>query len=188
MSRFQTHTIDSAPEKGKEVLKGVKEAYGFVPNLMATMVEAPATAKAYATLGKIFDETSFSATERQVVLLTTSRVNGCEYCVAAHSTIAGMHKVDESIVEAIRDDKPIADDKLEALRQLVIRVHEKRGWLDDGDIDAFAEAGYGPQQVLEVILGVAFKTISNYTNHVAGTALDDAFSQNAWNAPKRQAA
>lgn len=188
MSRFKTHTIESASDQGKEVLKGVKDAYGFIPNLMATMVEAPATAKAYATLGKIFEETSFSPTEQQVVLLTTSRVNGCEYCVAAHTTIAGMHKVDDAVVEAIRENKPIDDEKLEALRQLVIKVHEKRGWLDDADVDAFTQAGYGPQQVLEVVLGVAFKTISNYTNHIAGTELDDAFSKNAWQAPKREAA
>ena len=188
MSRFKTHTIESAPDKGKEVLKGVKEAYGFVPNLMATMVEAPAAAKAYATLGKIFEETSFSPTEQQVVLLTISRANGCEYCVAAHTTIAGMHKVDDAIVRSIRDGKPIDDDKLEALRQLVLKVYEKRGWLSEGDVDEFTAAGYGPQQVLEVVLGVAFKTLSNYTNHVAGTELDEAFRDQAWKAPDRQAA
>ncbi len=188
MSRFKTHTIDSAPEGGKKILESVRDAYGFVPNLMATMVEAPAAAKAYTTLGKIFADTSFSPTEQQVILLTVSRENGCEYCVAAHSTIAGKHEVDEAVVEAIREGKTIPDERLEALRKLVIAVHEKRGWLDDSDLDAFTDAGYGPQQVLEVILGVAFKTLSNYTNHVAGTKLDDAFADQAWKAPRRRAA
>lgn len=188
MSRFKTHTLESAPEAGRDTLKTVKDAYGFIPNLIANMVESPAAAKAYVTLGGIFEETSFSPTEQQVVLLTISRLNDCEYCVSAHSAIAGMQDVDAAVVDAIRDDKPIDDKKLEALRQLVTALHEKRGWLDDGDIDAFVEAGYGPQQVLEAVLGVTFKTLSNYTNHITGTKLDKAFSDTAWKAPAKAVA
>ncbi len=188
MSRFKTHTKDTAPQGGGEILENVEKAYGFVPNLMAKMVAAPAAANAYTTLGKIFEGTSFSPTERQVVLLTISRANGCEYCVAAHSTIAGMQQVDDAIVEAIRADRPLADAKLEALRQITLKMHEKRGWLDEQDIDAFVAAGYGPQQVLEVVLGVAFKTLSNYTNHVAGTELDEAIADKAWKKASQAAA
>lgn len=188
MSRFTTHTLETAPAEGRETLQAVNKAYGFIPNLIANMVESPAAAKAYTTLTGIFEETSFSPTEQQVVQLTISRLNGCEYCVAAHSTIAGMQNVDEDIVAAIRDDKPIADDKLEALRQLVQKLDKKRGWLDDNDIEAFEKAGYTKEQVLDVVLGVAMKTISNYTNHITGTELDDAFKKTAWSAPDKAVA
>jgi uncharacterized peroxidase-related enzyme len=188
MSQFKIHTPDTTSDAGRDVLQTVSMAYGFVPNLMATMVEAPATAKGYLALSEIFASTSFSPVEQQVVLLTTSRANGCEYCVAAHSTIAGMQKVDADIVAAIRDNRPIADAKLEALRVLINKLNEQRGWLSDADVAEFIAAGYGQQQVLEAVLGVAFKTISNYTNHIAGTPVDEAFAKQAWKAPQKAVA
>ena len=188
MAEFKTHTIETAPEAGREILEGAKKAYGFVPNLTATMVESPALAEAYGTIGKIFDKTSFNASEKQVVLLTTSRLNECEYCVAAHSTIAAMSKVPAQVVEAIRTDEPIDEPKLEALRQFTRRVVETSGWPDAEAIDAFFAAGYGREQVLEVVLGIAMKTMSNYTNHIAGTDLDDAFAPARWTAPEARVA
>lgn len=188
MAAFKTHTIESAPEAGRKILEGVKNAYGFVPNLTATMVESPALAEAYVSIGKIFDKSSFNASEKQVVLLTVSRLNECEYCVAAHSTIAAMSKVPEKVVEALRTDKPIDDPKLEALRRFTHQVVETRGWPDTDEFDAFFAAGYVREQVLEVVLGVAMKTMSNYTNHIAGTRLDDAFAPARWTAPEARVA
>lgn len=136
--------------------------------------------KAYATLSRIFDETSFNATERQIVLLTVSLVNGCEYCIAAHSVIAAMQKVPDDVVHAIRAGQPIADKKLEALRRFTAAVVSSRGWPSDADTAAFLGAGYARQQVLEVVLGVGMKTLSNYANHIAETPLDQAFTSAAW--------
>lgn len=177
---YPLHTVETAAEAAKETLAGAKKAYGFLPNLLAVMAEAPALVKAYTTLSRIFEETSFSATERQVVLLTVSYENDCEYCVAAHSVIAGMQKVPEDVVRAIRDDRPIAEKKLEALRRFTAAVVTSRGRPSDTDIDAFVNAGYHKTQVLEVVLGVGMKTLSNYTNHIAGTPLDQAFTKAAW--------
>lgn len=188
MSDFKTYSLETAPEKSKDVLETVNKAYGFVPNLLGTMAEAPALAEAYLAVGKLYGKTSFSETERQVVSLSVSRTNGCEYCVSAHSTIARKGNVDPAVIDAVRDDKPLDDAKLEALRRFATTVVEKRGWLDDADVDAFLEAGYERQQVLEVILGVAMKTMSNYTNHIAETPLDDAFSAGAWHAPESRVA
>lgn len=177
---YPVHTLETAPEAARDTLAGAKKAYGFVPNLLGVMAAAPALVKAYTTLSRIFDETSFSPAERQVVLLTVSLENGCEYCVAAHSVIAGMQKVPGDVVEAIRNDRPIADPKLEALRRFSAAVVEMRGWPSEGDTKAFLNAGYAKAQVLEVILGVGMKTLSNYTNHVAETPLDAAFAHAAW--------
>lgn len=177
---YPVHTVDTAPAAAKEILAGAKKSLGFVPNLYAIMAEAPALVKAYTTLSRIFDETSLSATERQVVLLTVSYENGCEYCIAAHSVIAKMQHVPDDVVQAIRAGRPIADKKLEPLRRFAAAVVTSRGWPSDTDTAAFLSVGYGRQQVLEVVLGVGIKTLSNYANHIAETPLDQAFASAVW--------
>ena len=86
----------------------------------------------------------------------------------------------DEVVLAIRNDEPIADSRLEALRKFTTAVVDTRGWVSDADIDAFLAAGFSKAQILDVILGISFKTLSNYTNHIADTPLDDAFAAEAW--------
>ncbi len=180
MSKFNVHTKATVSTESAELLGKAEKAYGFIPNLLGVLAESPAALKAYLTVGQIFDESSFSPTERQVVILAASRFNECHYCVAAHSAVAELQKVPAQVIDAIRDDRPIADNKLEALRVFTTAVVEKRGWASDADIAQFRTAGYTRAQVLEVIVGVSFKTLSNYVNHIADTPLDDAFAARAW--------
>ncbi len=180
MSRFDIHTKETAQAESAELLATAEKAYGFIPNLLGVFAESPATLKAYLSIGQIFDESSFSPTERQLVILTTSRLNECHYCIAAHSTVAEMQTVPTDVINAIRNDQPIADSKLEALRTFTTAVVEKRGWVTGDDTEAFLAAGYTKAQILEVILGTSFKTLSNYANHIADTPLDDAFAPKAW--------
>jgi len=188
MTDFTTHTLETAPAESREVLSGAKEAYGFIPNLLGNLANSPAALKAYTTLSGIFGESSFSPTERQVVMMAANRFHECTYCVAAHSVLAEMQKVPAEVIEALRNDTPIADQKLEALRTFTTRVIEKRGWVSETDSSDFHAAGYDQQQVLEVVLGVAFKTISNYTNHITKTPLDEVFAAREWHAPSRDVA
>lgn len=175
---FKVHdeTTASAPE----LLKKAKEKYGFVPNLLGVMAEAPALLKSYMTLAGIFDETSFSATEKQVVLLAVSLANECNYCMAAHTAIAGMQNVPEDVVQSLRNNQLIKDSKLESLRRLAQEIAETRGNPSQSTLKAFLDEGYSQGQVLEVILGVGMKTLSNYTNHLADTPLDEAFKAAEW--------
>lgn len=182
MTEFTTHTIETAPEGSKPVLKAVTEKYGFLPNLMANMAEAPATLEAYTTLSGIFDKADLSATERQVIMMTINRLNGCTYCMAAHSMISKMSDIADDVIEALRNNTAIADSKLEALRQFTIVMHDNRGFPQDADVQALLAVGYTKQTMLEVVLGISFKTISNYTNHLAHTEDDAAFSAHAWEA------
>ncbi len=188
MSEFVTHTIESAPEGAKPFLQGAKDAYAFVPNLLGTMATAPALLEGYMTLAGIFDKTDLTETERQIILMTNNRLNGCTYCMAAHTTISQMAKVPSDVIDALRDNTPIADPKLEALRTFTEIVNEKRGWPEESEIAAFLAAGYSHQTVLEVILGTSLKVLSNYTNHIAHTKLDDAFVPNTWTDPVKRAA
>lgn len=112
--------------------------------------------------------------------LTISRHNGCSYCVAAHSAIAAAEKVDESVVKAIREDKPIDDAQLEAVRRFTVQMVDGRGWVADHDVQSFLDKGFTRRHVLDILTGVAQKKLSNYTNHIAKTPLDDAFLSFTW--------
>jgi uncharacterized peroxidase-related enzyme len=180
MTTFTTYTIESAPEKSKTFLQGAKEAFGFVPNLLGTMAEAPSLLEGYMALAAIFDKSSFSETERQIVLMTNNRLNGCTYCMSAHTALSKMGGVADDVIESLRSGTSIAEPKLEALRQFTIVINKTRGWPEQSDLGAFIKAGYTQQNVLEVILGTSLKVMSNYANHIAETELDDEFKAVAW--------
>ena len=184
MSNFRVHNQETAPAKSAALLDGVEKAFGFVPNLSGVMAESPATLSAHLTLGKLFGQSSFSATEQQTVILAISRYHDCRYCVAAHSVIADMQNVPSDVVEAIRDDELIADRRLQVLREFATKAVAKRGWFSDDDVSDFLAAGFTKAQVLEVILAVSYKTLSNYINHVADTPLDSTFEAGVWT-PKK---
>jgi len=187
MTQFNLHTVDTAPVKSQPLLEGAKKAYGFIPNLYAGQAEAPTLLEGYLSLAKTFDKTALSATERQVIMIANNRLNGCNYCVAAHTTIARGAGVPADVLEALRNGTKIANPKLEALHQFAVRINESRGWVDQSDLDALFAVGYTKQTALEVIVGTALKVMSTYTNHLLNTPLDDAFKSDAWEASGVQA-
>ncbi len=121
-------------------------------------------------------------------MLAVSEANDCEYCVAAHSTLAKhMAEVDAALVDATRRREPLSNAKLEALVTFTRNTVEQRGFVADTDVAAFLEAGYTKAQIIEVLLGVGMKTFNNYVDHIAHTPLNDQFKAEAWQ-PKRKAA
>jgi uncharacterized peroxidase-related enzyme len=188
MSKFTIHTADTVAAAAKPFMDAAKNAYTFVPNLLAGMAEAPALLEGYMTLAGIFNKTNLSETERQIILMTNNRLNGCVYCMAAHTTISQGAGVSADVIESLRVGKPIADPKLEALRKFTVVINESRGSPSVDPITALLAAGYSNQTVLEVILGTSLKVMSNYTNHIARTPIDDAFKANAWHDTNSKAA
>jgi uncharacterized peroxidase-related enzyme len=182
MTEFSYHDIDSAPKGSRDVMESAQQAYGMLPNLFRKMAESPALTRGYWELGNIFAGSSLTATEQQVVLLTTSTENGCSYCVGAHSAIADMMNIPADITDALREGRPVPDAKLEALRKFTQQVVVRRGWVAEADVQEFLDAGYSRAQLLDVVVGVGLKTMSNYANHIMQTGLDDAFASRAWKA------
>ncbi|MFQ5471172.1 MAG: carboxymuconolactone decarboxylase family protein [Gammaproteobacteria bacterium] len=181
MSLFPVHTKESAPEAARQILEAVAGTFGFVPNLLGVMAISPALAEAYVTLSGIFEKKSGLTTiEQQIVLLAVSRYHECHYCVAAHSMIADRHKVPREVTDAIRNDRLISDPKLEALRQLTTSIVETRGRPPENVLQAFINAGYLPSHVFDVLVGIAQKTLSNYSNHLADTPLDSSMEAYTW--------
>lgn len=186
MTKFTLHTTESAPEGSKGALAAVDATWKFIPNLHRVLAESPETLTAYDALFGLFAKSSLSPAEQQVVYLSAIYIHECEYCMAGHSVLAKMAKLPDQAVRAIRDDRAIADARLEALRQFTQAMVRQRGMIGDGTIDAFVKAGFTKRNVLEVILAIATKVISNYTNHVAHTPNDDFMKETAWIAPSRR--
>ena len=176
MSNFSIHSNNSAPQASRAILTNVQKGLGFVPNLMRVMAESPPTLEAYTTLMRLFEKSAFGTTEKQVILLAVSSENGCGYCLSAHSKLAAMKGVRQEIVSAVRAGAPLADERLQILVELVRSIVSTRGWPDQALVDRFYNFGYTQQQYLEVVLAVAFKTLSNYVNHAADTPVDEALA------------
>lgn len=179
-TRFAPISIAEATDTVRPTLEAVQAKYGFLPNLIGGLAHSPALLDAYLAVDAQFNATSLSPSERQLVLITTSVVNECRYCTAAHSTIAkGMLKVDADIVAAIRNGTELADAKLNALVNLTRELVTERGHVSEATTAAFLAAGYTEVQIAEVLVGVTQKTISNYFDHLSPTPLDAAFQAEA---------
>jgi uncharacterized peroxidase-related enzyme len=185
MSVLSPLTIDNAPAASRPGLEAVRRQLGFIPNLFATFAESPTLLSGYLALAGAVSKGSLSAVERQIVLIAVSAENDCEYCVAAHSTVAGMLRASAALVQAIREGAPTTDSRIDALVSFVRTTVRTRGNVPDGTVEAFLAHGFTKDQLGEVMLGIGLKTISNYFNAVAGTPLDDAFKPQAWQAAAR---
>ena len=188
MTDFAIHNPETAPAGSKPLLEKSQKAYGMIPNLHGVMAESPAMLEAYQTLGEIFGRTSLSAVEQNIVWLTSNYENNCHYCMPAHTAIAHMAKVPDEYIEALRTGAPLSDPKLQALREFARQAIVNRGWVEEAEVQKVLDAGYGREQILDVLVGVAHKVLSNYTNHLAQTPVDQPFQKFAWEKPAEAAA
>jgi uncharacterized peroxidase-related enzyme len=179
--------FETAEGRTKEVLEEGKKSAGGIPNMYAGMANTPALLDTYLHGYQLFRrESSFTAAEQELVFLSIARVNECTYCVVAHSFLAGaVSKTPEQAVQAVRNDSHIEDAKLAALSAFTQTMVSSRGKPTPDQLAAFLEAGYTENNVLEIILAIAVKTISNYSNHILHTPVDAKFLSQAWT-PKHE--
>lgn len=175
--KFQIHTTDTAPIDSQPALQAIEDRYGFIPNLAAVFAESPAAFNALLAALEAYDDESLTLTpvERQVVLLSVSVENRCDYCTAAHSMLVHSLGLDRQDIEALQQGRALSDPKLEALRLFTRDLVLSRGVLDDSSIASFLGAGFTRAQVFEVIVGVSLKTLTNYANHVASPPVNQQF-------------
>lgn len=182
MTEFTIHNEHTAPAEVAPALAKIHKSLGFIPNLYGIMAESPQAFTAYQALSEQFRKTSLPKGGQDVVWLTVSRHNACHYCMAVHSTNALRSGLDSETVTALREGKPLADPQLEAIRRFAHAVVTEQGNVGEDERAQFLAAGFAQRQILDVIVGVAMKTLSNYINHLAHTPLDDAFAAQAWEA------
>jgi uncharacterized peroxidase-related enzyme len=175
-------TIENANPGAKAALEGARKSLGFVPNMYANMANSPGVLETYLKGYDLFrKESGFTPAEQEVVFLTISRFNGCTYCMAAHSMIGEkVSKVPPSSLKALREGTPLPDAKLQALSAFTRTMVDSRGKPTPAQVREFLAAGYSERQVLEIILALAVKSLSNYSNHVFNTKVDPAFSSYRW--------
>ena len=177
-------TPADAPEGSRELLDSAKAQLGMVPNMYAEMAHSPGLLGTHRFGYDEFRRRSgFNPAEREVVFLAISRFNGCTYCVGVHSAIADQSKVPTEVTDAVRAGEPIGDARLQALNLFTTSMVATRGRPPEEELEAFLAVGYTERQVLEIILAIAVKTLSNYSNHLFDTPLDKAFTHRAWTGP-----
>lgn len=163
------------------VLSKAKAGIGMIPNMYANMANSPALLDTYLSgYGAFRSESSLSAAEQESVFLAISEFNGCNYCMAAHSAVADMSKVPTEITDAIRDRRPVPDARIAALVAFTRAMLNSRGLPTTAEVEAFLDAGFSERDILHVVLAIAVKTISNYSNHIFHTPVDALFAGRAW--------
>lgn len=182
--KYPVHSRESAPADAKPTLDKIIQAWGFLPNLGAVLAESPAALELlWAGYGALTSKGTLSAAEQQLISVVASRENRCAYCVAAHSTMALGARLPEDVLRAARDGRPIKDRRLEALRLVSERLVRQRGWLHAGEQQEFLNAGFQPGQLLEIVGWISVKLLTNYTNHLAETAVDPQWLGQSWAPP-----
>lgn len=184
---FAYYETDNAPEESKPLMAQSLDAFGMIPNLHRVLAEAPATYEAYNTTFDLFlKNTTLSALEQQVVLMTANFENNCHYCVPAHTWMMRTAGMPKAVIEALREGTPLPDARLQALHDYTKELLDLRGHIGEERLQAFIEAGFTRRQALEVLTGLAAKLISNFTNALAHTEPDEPFRAYRWVHPEQR--
>jgi uncharacterized peroxidase-related enzyme len=168
-------TIESAPQGSKMTLQAIQKRNGFISNLMATFASSPTLLNGYVGLDTAWEESSFTAQERQLIFLAASVENRCRYCVAAHATELKGLRVNPEYIQAVRNRDTLGDPRLDALVTLTRELVAERGFVAPKTWERFVAAGFNEVALLEVLIGVALKIISNYLDNLSPIAIDAAF-------------
>ena len=184
VEKFKFHDPESAPEASRELLSRLFAESGS-NSFYAILAGSPELLKAYIELHSLFMDTSFTNEERTVVWQTINVEHECTFCVPAHTAMAKQMKVDEKVSDALRNETPLPTEKLEALRTFTLEVVRTRGNASGAAISKFLMSGYKHQNILEIVLGLSQKTISNYVNHLAKTPMEKKYSQFSWTKSRR---
>lgn len=173
MSRIPTPaTVDAAPQAAHALLNGVKAQLGLVPNLFRVLANSPAALGGYLGLNGALAKGALDARTRERIALAVAEVNGCGYCLAAHTFIGtNLAKLDAAEIAANRAGRS-NDAKADAAVRFAVAVTEARGHVGDEVLATVRAAGWTDAEILEITVHVALNTLTNYVNEVAGTEVD----------------
>lgn len=171
MSRVPALAPETTTGKVKEALDGVGRKLGIVPNMMRTMAHAPAVLDGYLQFSNALSHGILSPKIREQIALAVAEANGCDYCLAAHSTIGKMVGLTG---DQLRDSRlgTAADPKTDILLRFARKLVETRGRVNDADVQAVQDAGFDHGVIAEVVATVALDIFTNYFNIVAQTEID----------------
>ena len=170
MSTFNVPKREEVSEKNQAIFDSLEKAVGFVPNLYATYAHSENALENYLSLSNA--KTSLNAKQKEVVNLAVSQVNECSYCLAAHTAIGKMNGFDDAQILELRRGEASFDTKLDALARLSKNITENRGAADTPVLDNFFAAGWSKENLIDTIVLVGDKTISNYLHKTTNVPVD----------------
>ena len=180
--KLEQKTSANADAISSGILETTMKKMGMIPNMYAGMANNAALLEGYESGYNSFRANSgFTPQEQEVVFLSVSYENSCEYCMAAHSFIGdNMTSVPIEVTDAIRNGTEIPNKKLKALSTFTRAMTSKKGLPSASDLSSFLESGYTEKHILGVIAGLGVKTMSNYFNHIFNTEVDSMFMNRKW--------
>lgn len=170
-------SFEQANAESREIFTQIQKGLGTVPNLYAAMGVSDKLLGGFLAFTETLKHGEFSKKEYEAIALATSQVNGCEYCLAAHTTLAKMNGFTEGETLDIRLQE-IADPKVRALVVLVTQLAEKKGKPTEEALQDFFNAGYNKAAFAELIGAVALTTITNTVFHNGGFEIDFPLAKN----------
>jgi uncharacterized peroxidase-related enzyme len=172
MNRIAIPTADQIPAASRPLLDAVNRQLGVVPNLMKVVGNSPAALEGYLGLSGALAKGTLGAKTGERIALAIAELNGCSYCLSAHSYLAkNVARLDEAEIAANRGGSS-NDPRADAAVRFAVDVAEQRGHVSDLAVAAVKAAGYDDAQVVEIVLHVALNTLTNYVNEVAKTEID----------------
>ena len=172
---FGALNMDSVPADGKELVAGMSDVFGFVPNLGYALGAEPAVLDVYIKMLQALGQTVLDPIARQVALCAASRANGADYAIAVHATLASKLGASKEIVDTIRNGGSFEDPKLEAVRRFTAAIASKRTQVSDSDVKALVAAGYDRRAAVALALAAGAKTLANAVAHLARPSVDAGF-------------
>ena len=170
MTTFNIPTRDTVNPANQALFDNLKKGLGMVPNLYATLAHSETALGNYLALQNA--KSSINGKAREVVNLVVSQVNGCEYCLAAHTVIGGMLGFTPEQIIEVRQGRATFDDKLDALARLVRNIATERGHADPALVDAFLAAGWTQGNLVDAIVVIGDKTVTNYLHGTTKVPVD----------------
>jgi uncharacterized peroxidase-related enzyme len=172
MSRIPTPTVDRAPAKAQPLLEAVNKQFGTVPNLFRIVANSPAALEAYLGFSGALGKGALAAPTRERIALAVAEINGCDYCLSAHTYIArNLAKLDDAEITANRSSAS-NDIKADPAVRFAAKVTRERGHVTEADIVAIRQAGYSDAEIVEIIAHVALNVFTNYLNEALKTEID----------------
>ncbi len=165
-------SIEASAAASQPLLQAVKKQLGVVPNLFRLVGNSPAALEGYLGLSGALAKGALEAPTRERIALAVAEINGCDYCLSAHSYLGkNLAKLSDAEI-ALNRTGGSTDKKAEAAVRFAVRLVNARGHVSDADVRAVKDAGYTDAQVIEIVLHVALNTLTNYVNEVANTEID----------------
>lgn len=164
-------TNDAAPTESRKLLEAAEAKLGMAPNLFRALAHSPAALGSYMGLSETLGDGLLTAREREVIALATAEVNGCDYCLAAHTALGKMAGLTEAQTIGARSGG-IGDDRLDALADFTRSFVTSRGHATATEIESVRAQGFTEGHLAEFVAVVAQNVLSNYFNHLAGTEID----------------